>query len=135
MEAERIGARAQDRGAENIGRHQVGSGLDALEAEAEKPPESLHDERLGDARNAFEQRVALAEDSDQHFFDYCALARDHPAQLGTGMDDQLIGRAQRLRQLGPGRVQFGRKIRVRCRFLAHEALSCELIDVSFDGAA
>ena len=88
---------AQNGGAQNVGGHQVGRGLHALEAEAEQPAQRLHHQRLGDAGHAFQQRMALAEHGDQHLFDGLVLAGDHPAQLGAGVGDQLAGGAQVLR--------------------------------------
>ena len=78
-------AGAQDGGAENVGGHQVGRGLHALEAEAEQTAEGLDDQRLGDAGHAFKQRMALAEHGDQHFFNGPLLAGDHAAELLAGV--------------------------------------------------
>jgi hypothetical protein len=94
VEAEVLRTRAQNGGAQNVGRHQVGRGLHALEAEAEQPAQSLDDQRLGDARHAFQQRVALAENGDQHLFDHPLLAGDHAAQLRAGVGDELAGGAK-----------------------------------------
>ena len=97
-----------------------GRGLHALEAEAEQPAQRLDDQRFGDARHAFKQRMALAENGDQHLFDRLVLAGDHAAHLRAGVGDQLAGCAQRalavlacVLSLVPGLC-----------FLAHEALSC-----------
>ena len=98
--AKSSGTGAQNRGAENVGRHQVGRSLHALKAEAEQTAQSLDDQRLGDAGNAFEQRVALAEYGDQDLFDHLILAGDDAAQLGARVSDQLAGRAQALRVFG-----------------------------------
>ena len=84
MERERVRARAQDRGAEDVGRHQVGRGLHALKAQAQQPPQRFHHQRLGDARHAFKQRVTLAQHGDQHLLDRAALPGDHPAQFACG---------------------------------------------------
>ena len=69
VEGEGVRAGAKNRGAENVGGHQVRRGLHALKAEAEQPAERFHHQRLGDARHALEQRVALAQHGDQHLFD------------------------------------------------------------------
>ena len=87
VEGEGVRAGAEDGGAENVGGHQVGRGLHALEAEAEQAAEGFDDERLGDARYAFEQSVALAEHGDQDFFDDLRLAGDDAAQLLAGVGD------------------------------------------------
>ena len=121
MKAEGFRARTEDGGAENVGRHEVGGGLHALEAEAEQPSKSLHDQRLGDARHAFKQRMALAQDGDQHLFDRLFLAGNHPPQLLAGVGNQMVGGAERLRGCG---VLVCILIWFLNWFLTHEALSC-----------
>ena len=96
MEGEGVGAGAQDRGAENVGGHQVGRGLHALKAEAEQAAQRLDHQGLGDAWNALEQRMPLAENGDQHFFDRLRLAGDHAAQFGARVGDELAGCAKLL---------------------------------------
>ena len=46
-----------DVGADDVGRHQVGRELDARELEVQRVGEGVHEARLADARNAFEQHV------------------------------------------------------------------------------
>ena len=98
-----IGARLEDRGAENIGGHQVGRALHALEAESEQPSHRFHDQRLGNAGHAFEQRVALREHGHEHFADYLVLAGNYASQLRARLAQQLLrgleGCARRLRDL------------------------------------
>ena len=146
VEAEILGiggcAEAKDGGAQNVGRHQVGGSLHALEAQAEQPAQSLDDQRLGNARHAFQQRMALAENGDQHLFDHPCLAGDYPPQLRAGVGDELVGCAEladsldRLRRDLRGQTLAGGRawllirllicvlIRFVIRFVAHEALSC-----------
>ena len=95
MEAETVGAGAQDRGAQNVGRHQVGRGLHALKAEAQQTAQGFHDQRLGDARHPLQQRMALAEHGHQNFLDGLALAGDHPAQLVACVRDEPAGGLER----------------------------------------
>ena len=112
------------RGAQDVGRHQVGRGLHALEAEAQQLAERFDDQRLGDAGHALEQRVALAEDGDQNLFDDRGLAGDDAAQLL---------RAWAISWLVARRAVAASRLKV-CRsgvwpgvdFLVHEALSCGL---------
>jgi hypothetical protein len=54
VESKTLRAGAQDGGAENVGGHQVRRGLYALEAEAKQPAQGFHDQRLRDARHAFQ---------------------------------------------------------------------------------
>ena len=75
VEGKILRAGSQNRGAKNVGGHQVGRGLDALEAETEQPAQGFHDQRLGGARHAFQQRMALAENGDQNFLDHLAPGR------------------------------------------------------------
>ena len=91
VEGEGVGAGPQNGGAEDVGRHEVGSGLHALKAEAKQTTERFHHQRLGNARYTFKQRVALAQDGDQHFFDGLRLPGDHAAQLGARVRNELAG--------------------------------------------
>ena len=110
VKRERIRTRPQNGGAQNVGGHQVGRGLHALKAEAQQPSQRLHHQRLGDARHAFKQRVALAQDGDQHLFDRAVLPGDHSPQLAARMRDQLVGRLQSV-----AAVRLHRRL-VICRF-------------------
>ncbi len=92
-----FGSRAQNRGAQNVGGHQVRRGLHALESEAQQTAQRFDDQRLGDAGHAFEQRMTLAEDGDHHLLDRSRLAGDHAPQLGAGVGHQLVGCVQPLR--------------------------------------
>ena len=74
VERERLRTRPQNAGAKNVGRHQVGRGLHALEAQAQQPPQRFHHQRLGDSRHAFKQRMALAQHGNQDLLDRAALA-------------------------------------------------------------
>ena len=60
VKCERVGTGTQDRGAEDVGGHQVGSGLHALEAKAEQASQRLDHQGFCDAWNTLEQRVPLA---------------------------------------------------------------------------
>ena len=78
-------------GAGDVGRHQVRRELNAAEAEIQRPAERADHERLGQARHAFQQAMAAAEERDQQLLDHLALADDDLAQL---VDDFLPGGAQ-----------------------------------------
>jgi hypothetical protein len=128
VEGKGLRAGTQEGGAQNVGGHEVGRGLDALEAEAQKAAECLDDEGFGDARHALKQSVALAENGEQHLLDHLSLSGDHAAQFGAGMSDELAGGAERFHWLDHGVTGILNCILIqfRIRFLAHEALSCGL---------
>ena len=69
-------------GARDVGGHQVGRELDALEAQVEHARKRADEQRLGQARHADQQHVAAAEDGDQHLFDHLLLADDDARDLG-----------------------------------------------------
>ena len=89
-----VGAGTKDRGAENVGGHQVRRALHALEAEAKQAADRFDDERLGDAGHAFKQCVALRQHGHQHFADHFALSGDHAPQLCARCGEQLLRRRQ-----------------------------------------
>src|SRR5262249_39720998 len=55
-------ARIEHRGADDVARHEIRSELHPAEADVDRGRERLHEERLGDARHAFEEAVARAEE-------------------------------------------------------------------------
>ena len=71
----------QDHGAGDVGRHQVGRELDALEGDVEDLADGADHERLGQAGHADEQAVAAREDGGQDLLDDLGLADDDAAQL------------------------------------------------------
>ena len=80
-----------DFGAGDVGRHQVGRELDAAERQVQRAGQRADHQRLGQARHAFQQAVAPAEQRDQQFLDHLVLADDHLGQL---VHDLLAGVAQ-----------------------------------------
>ena len=62
MEVEHVGAG-------DVGGHQVRRELDARELAAEHVRQRAHEQRLGDARHAFDQRVVPGEDHDEALVD------------------------------------------------------------------
>ena len=77
----------EDVRAGDVGGHQVGRELDAREIRAEHARERAHEQRLGDAGHAFDERVVAGEDGDERLFDDVVLA-----------DDDLAGFRPRLRE-------------------------------------
>jgi hypothetical protein len=73
-EARRRGV--EERVPDDVGRHQVGSELDARRLAAEAARQRLDEQRLAETGDAFDQHVRVGEQTDQHFVDDRALA-DH----------------------------------------------------------
>ena len=70
-----------DVGAGDVGRHQVGRELDALEDQAERLRQRAHQQRLGRSRQAGDQAVAAHEQGDQHLLDHLVLSDNHLADF------------------------------------------------------
>ncbi len=98
----------QHLGADDVGGHEVGRELHALGVEAEHAAERLDEQRLGEAGNADQQRVAAGQDGDQRSLDDDVLA-----------EDDRGGRLVRpLHPLG-GRLEAGDDVGVRVGEGAH----------------
>ena len=91
----------QHLGAEDVGRHQVGSELDPPELDIEHPAQGRQELGLAEARHAFQKHVSFAERGRQHGVDQLALADDHLCRLRPG----------RLR--GAGRIPLGSWFQLR----------------------
>ncbi len=73
----------------DVAGHQVGRELDAFEAQVRGLGQRADQQRLGQARHAFQKRVAAGEDRDQDLLDDVALADDHFCQFRA---DPVVGR-------------------------------------------
>ncbi len=95
---QREGARrhVEDVGADDVGGHQVGRALHALELQAHDARERADRQRLGQARNAFEQRVPAADDRQQQQVDHLGLPDDDLGELAAGLAGDLFECAHRL---------------------------------------
>jgi hypothetical protein len=72
-----------------------------MKAEAEQARERFDDECFGDAGDAFEKDVALAEQGHQRFVDDFGLAGDDAGHLSTGVIEKLAGGVElRVSRLG-----------------------------------
>ena len=71
----------EDARADQVGRHQVGGELDALEAAAQRLRQRLDGERLGQAGHPFHQQVATGQHGDHHAFEKVVLPHHHPLDL------------------------------------------------------
>ncbi len=70
-----------DLGAGDVRGHQIGGELDAVEAQAQRAGKGGDQKRLGQARDAHQQRMTPAEKSDEQLINDGILTYDHLAQL------------------------------------------------------
>ena len=68
-------------GPRHVAGHQVGRELDALERQVQRLGQRADQQRLGQPRHAFQQRVAAGEHRHQHLLDHFALTDDDLRQL------------------------------------------------------
>ena len=88
----------EDVRAGDVGRHQVGRELDAVERAVDDVGDRPHEHRLAEAGHALEQHVAVGEQPGQGLADELALADDDPADLaldGLGALGEGLGRQAR----------------------------------------
>ena len=71
----------EDVGAGDVGGHQVGRELDALERQAQRAGQRAHQQCLGGAGQAGDQAVAAHQQRDQQLFDDFVLADDELAHF------------------------------------------------------
>ncbi len=70
-----------DLGAGDVGRHEVGRELNAIEREIERLGDGLDHERLGESRHADEQRVSARENRRENPVQHIRLAHDAQPDL------------------------------------------------------
>ncbi len=102
-EVEAAGRGVEDVAADDVGGHQVGSELQALEAAAERGGEGAREQRLADPRHALEQRVAACDVDGQ--------------QLVDGGVETGEARGEAIAQSARGVGELGRPARGRGRLL------------------
>ena len=68
-------------GAGDVGRHQVGRELNALEVEIEDVGQGLDEQRLRQAGHAGDEAMAAGKERNQHLLDDVVLSDDHLAEL------------------------------------------------------
>ena len=91
---ERARVRAVDARADEVGGHEVGRELDALEGAAEHARGSADRERLGEAGDALDQQVAAGEQAHEHPLEHLVLPGDHSFHLEQGCLDRLTAFAR-----------------------------------------
>src|SRR5262249_55753809 len=72
----------EDRGARDVGGHQVRRELDARERHVEGLREAARDQRLREPRIVLDQDVAVGEEAEQHELERLPLADDGALDLG-----------------------------------------------------
>jgi maltoporin len=84
-----VALQVENVGAGDVRRHQVGRELNAVELASQHARQRAREQRLGQARHAFDQRMLVGQDHHQRLADGILLADDHLADLGG---DALDGR-------------------------------------------
>ena len=79
--------------ADDVGGHEIGRELDALGIEPQDLAQRLHQQRLGEAGHADQQRMAAGQQGDERALDHLVLAED---DLRCGLVDALDALACRL---------------------------------------
>jgi len=82
--------RIEQRMANDIGRHQVGSELDAPRLAAEGARQRLDQQGLAEPGHALDQDVGIGQQGDQHFVDHCLLADHRLGHFATQGSQQLL---------------------------------------------
>ncbi len=83
-----------DARADEVGRHQVGRELDALEGAAEHARGRADRERLRKTGHALDQEVAAREQAHEHALEHDVLPGDHALHLEQGCLDHLTAVAR-----------------------------------------
>src|SRR5215510_10152175 len=89
MQRERAGGKVEHIAADNVGRHEIRSALDAAKFQMEEPSKTLDDERLRNTRYTFQQGMAPAQQGEQALVDQFCLANDNFGQLLASMRQHL----------------------------------------------
>jgi hypothetical protein len=82
------GVHVVDRGAGDVGRQQIRRELDALEGGGDGLARGLDRQRLGQARHALDQAVAVGQEADQDPLDHLGLADHDLADLGDDVVEE-----------------------------------------------
>ena len=82
-----------DARADEVGGHEVGRELQALERAAEHVGDRLDGQGLGQAGHALEQHVAAGQQRHEHALEHRLLADDHPLDLEQRGLERVVGQA------------------------------------------
>ena len=77
-----------DAGADDVGRNEVRSELDACETAAQNGRKGAYGKGLSDAWNTLKKDVALGKHPDHELLDHALLANDDPLYLPDGLTDE-----------------------------------------------
>ncbi len=83
--------------ADEIGGHEVRRELNARERAAEDACGRLDRQRLREARDAFDEEMALGKQADEHALEHVVLPRDDPPDLEQGLLQALLRLCRRRR--------------------------------------
>jgi hypothetical protein len=97
-------------GAGDVGRHEVGGELNALEGEVQDLRDGLDEQRLRQPGHPRDQAMAAREERHQHLVDDFVLSDDDLADFGEDA-------------LPPPRDELGDRHDVRCRRDVHQCVS------------
>ena len=100
----------------DVAGHQVRGELHALELQLQRGREGAHQQRLGDAGNAFEQHVAAAQQRDDQTADHRVLPDDRLGDLGRARPATHFARSD-------VRVRSASE-RCLCCWLSHDCATC-----------
>ena len=89
-----VPCRAVDARADEVGGHEVGRELDALERAAEDARGGADRECLGEAGDALDQQVPAREQAHEHPLEHLILPGDHSFHLEQGSLDRLTAFAR-----------------------------------------
>ena len=113
LDVERLGRRAVDAGAHDVGGDEVGRELDAGERAAEHLRQRRDGQGLAEAGDAFEEAVAAGEQADEHPLEDAVLADDDAPELDEHLIEASTGCGERLgAQLDVVRVRHVTDLRV-----------------------
>src|SRR5690606_409050 len=85
-----VGGVLDDRGTENVRRHQVGGELYAREGDVESLGQGAHHERLAEPRDTFEQHMGTGHERNEHSFHDLVLTDDDSMELALEATRQLL---------------------------------------------
>jgi hypothetical protein len=103
------GAVDEDRGADDVGGHQVRGELDAGEAEVDRAGEGADHQRLAEARDALEQAVAAGEQAGEDAAQDLVLADDDRLDLADEAVQAVLDGFELGLRLGDRHVGGGRE--------------------------
>ena len=90
----RVALQIEDLRAGDVGGHEVGCELDAVELRAEDVRERADEQGLGHAGHAFDEGVLVGENGDERLIDHRLLADDDLADFRAGGGEEVFERVE-----------------------------------------